>query len=58
VDVENPTKMVEKIFNLLTNKTLYESVALAGYTNSVNRFSSKKVVKEYLDYYEDILITY
>ena len=58
VDVENPAKIAEKMFDLLTNKSFYENIALAGYSNVVNRFSSRKVAKEYLDYYEEILINY
>lgn len=56
VDVENTEAIMDKMFKILTNKDTYEKLSLFGYSNVVNRFSSKKVVNEYICYYKEILL--
>ena len=55
VDVRDPEEIANKMFNLLTDEYFYQKSALSGFLNVVNRFSSKIVVKKYLDYYQEIL---
>jgi len=55
VDVNNPFEIENKMFELLTNKEFYKSAAILGFSNVVNRFSSKTVVNKYLAYYDEIL---
>jgi hypothetical protein len=44
------------MFDILTDKNVYEKLALTGYLNVASRFSSKMVVNEYLDYYKEIML--
>lgn len=55
VDVTNVNGMVTKIVQIINNKSLYLKLADDGYQNVVNRFSSTAVVKEYINYYQQIL---
>jgi glycosyltransferase involved in cell wall biosynthesis len=55
VDVKNPIEIADKMYELLSDIKLYESLALSGYLNVVNRFSAETVVERYLDYYEEII---
>ena len=55
VDVRDPEEMANKMFDLLTDEDFYQKSSLSVFLNVVNRFSSKTVVKKYLDYYEEIL---
>lgn len=55
VDISRPDKIKDKLLELLTNEALYKEIALKGYQNVITRFSSKEVVKQYLDYYQNII---
>jgi glycosyltransferase involved in cell wall biosynthesis len=55
VDVKNPTEIADKMYELLCDSKLYESLALSGYLNVVNRFSAERVVESYLNYYKEII---
>lgn len=55
VEVTKPEQMAAKMFEIITNNTLYKNLALACYQNVANRFSSTAVVASYLDYYKQIL---
>lgn len=55
VDVTNPREIANKIYDILIDNKLYQSVAISGFSNVLNRFSSKIVVRKYLEYYEKIL---
>lgn len=55
VDVSKPTQIKDRLSEILNDKTLYKEIAIKGYQNVVTRFSSEKVVKEFLDYYENII---
>jgi glycosyltransferase involved in cell wall biosynthesis len=57
VDVIKPEQMTTKMFEILTNSTLYKNLALKCYHNVAERFSSDAVVTSYLDYYKQILST-
>jgi glycosyltransferase involved in cell wall biosynthesis len=55
VDISRPDKIKDKLLELLTNESLYKEMAFKGYQNVITRFSSKEVVKQYLDYYQNII---
>jgi glycosyltransferase involved in cell wall biosynthesis len=55
VDVSSPNQIKDRLSEILNDKTLYKEIAIKGYQNVVSRFSSEKVVKEFLDYYENIM---
>ena len=55
VDVNNPLEIENKMFEILTDKEFYKNAAVFGFSNVVNRFSSKTVVDKYLTYYDEIL---
>ncbi len=55
VDVTKPEQMAAKMFEIMTNNTLYKNLALICYQNVASRFSSTAVVASYMDYYKQIL---
>jgi glycosyltransferase involved in cell wall biosynthesis len=55
VNVLNPGDICNCAINLLTKKDLYRSTVIAGYNNTVNRFSAQVVVDEYIAYYNFII---
>lgn len=55
VNVLIPNEISNCAINLLTNKDLYMVAGIAGYNNSVNRFSAHQVVEEYVAYYNFII---
>lgn len=55
VDVSKPLAIKKIVVNLLINQDIYQETALKCYYNTINRFSAKTVVREYVCYYNDIL---
>ncbi|POY38116.1 hypothetical protein C3L50_12645 [Flavobacterium alvei] len=55
VNVKNYQEISNKALQLLADSSLYSEVVINGYKNTVNRFSAKKVVEQYQDYYNLIL---
>ena len=58
VDVENAQAIMDKMFEILTNKDVYEKLSLFGYSNVKARFSSENVVKRYIELYDEVLCEY
>lgn len=55
VNVNKPNSIKEKMLELLTQKEMYQTLAIKGYDNVVNRFSSNSVADAYIKYYYKIL---
>jgi glycosyltransferase involved in cell wall biosynthesis len=55
VDVTKSKLMAIKMFDILTNTSLYKNIAIECYHNVAERFSSNAVIALYLAYYEQIL---
>ncbi|MBC7845812.1 MAG: glycosyltransferase family 4 protein [Flavobacterium sp.] len=55
VNVENPNEISTCALELLGNKEAYKEAVLSGYKNTCNRFSTKEVVEQYINYYELII---
>lgn len=55
VDVTSADSIADKLFEIISDATLYKTKSIEGFHNVVNRFSSSIVTKEYLNYYEHIL---
>ncbi len=55
VEVSKPEQMAAKMFEVLTNSTLYKNLAIECYQNVAERFSSTAVVASYIEYYKEIL---
>jgi glycosyltransferase involved in cell wall biosynthesis len=55
VDVTNAKKIGEKLISLLSNKELYMEKSISAYTKAVNKYSSKIIVDNFIEYYEEVL---
>jgi glycosyltransferase involved in cell wall biosynthesis len=55
VDVNTPEDISNCAIDLLSNQDNYKSIGISSFHNTTSRFSAKKVVKQYEDYYKFIL---